>query len=130
MPHVVAVANLREELQKYIDPDGGTYDEEINAYNSLLLDELAKTPDVTQVIFWDSDESGDPPLDLSQNEYLCEELVKSKDYGLVYSASGSYYGATMRRRRWSSQPTLWAMSLWFGGSPLNSAPGFHVIPVT
>jgi hypothetical protein len=127
---LVNVSDLKSALQQYIDPDGTIYDEEIAVYTNLLLEELAKVPMVTQVLFWDDQEGGDPALGLDLELYdRVEMLGTDESQGTVYNSSGSsYYGATRYQRKWYPVGQ-WVISLWFGGSPLNSAPGFYVIPV-
>lgn len=127
---LVNVADLQSALQQYMDPDGGNdFAEEIAAYVRVLNDELAKVPQVTQVLFWDDQEGSDPTLDLDPTLYDKRQLFGDNEHGLVYNSTGSsYYGATFYQRKWYPVGQF-VISLWFGGSPLNSAPGFYVIPV-
>lgn len=128
---LVDVSRLRDALRQYMDPDGGIFDEEIGVYHDLIMGELGKViPQPAQVLFWDDQEGSDPPLDLSADLYDRRELLGDAEGGnLIWNKSGgSYYGATLLQRKWYPVGQF-VISLWFGGSPLNSAPGFYVIPV-
>jgi hypothetical protein len=123
-----------------MDPDfTGQFADEIAAYTRILGEELAKVPHVSQVLFWDDQEGGDPTLDLDASTYDKRELVATpapaegvyvgeQVAGAAWSREGSYYGATLYQRKWYPVGQ-WVISLWFGGSPVNSASGFYVIPV-
>lgn len=122
---IVNVADLESSLNSYIDPEQSVFPEECRVFAELLRQELDKiTPQPTQVMFWDDQELGDPQLDLNSEDYDHEDLLD-----LTYNESGSsYYGMSVYNRKWLMEG-LPIFSLWFGGSPLNSAPGFYVIPV-
>jgi hypothetical protein len=136
---LVNVSDLPAALAQYMDPDGNTFGEEIAVYTELLQAELAKVPHVKQVVFWDSENGGDPELDLSL-QYIKRELVPTpppsegvyvgeQAQGARWAKSGgSYYGATYYQRDYCPVGQF-VISLWFGGSPLNSAGGFCILPV-
>lgn len=121
MAQVAFVTELRTALAQYIDPDGNTYSEEIAAYADHLLPAL-QAAGVDQVLFWDDQDGGDPTLDL-------EDWDRQDVIGLTWNSAGdSYYGLTGYVPKHMAQtpaPLVW--HLWFGGSPLNSAPGFYVV---
>jgi hypothetical protein len=121
MVQVVQTAELATALGQYIDPDQSYYGEEIAAYAERLAPVLAAAG-VQQVLFWDDQDGGDPTLDMELWEQ--EEVIP-----LTYNSSGgSYYGLTSYKPKYMSNgpdPLVW--HLWFGGSPLNSAPGFYVV---
>ena len=147
---LVYIDDLPVALAQYMDPDAelgtdgkyqGVFGEEIEVYIRLLTEELAKVPQVTQVLFWDDQEGGDPELNLYPDLYEKRELVPTpgRDKGVfmgtdqcegaTFNAKGdSYYGATFYQRKWHPVGQF-VINLWFGGSPLNSAGGFSVIPV-
>jgi hypothetical protein len=121
MVQVVQTAELATALGQYIDPDKSYYEEEIAAYAERLAPVLAAAG-VAMVVLWDDQDGGDPTLDLE--DWDREDVIP-----LTYNSSGSsYYGLTSFRRKYMAQgdPAL-VWHLWFGGSPLNSAPGFYVV---
>lgn len=127
MPQVIKVSNLHEDLQQYMDPDGGTYDEEVGAFTDVvqgLLDSISPRPQY--LVLWDDQDGGDPELSLEGFDR--EQLLGAADsHGMVWNKAGhSYYGATKYTRDWYPVGRF-VLSLWFGGSPLNSAPGFYLL---
>jgi hypothetical protein len=146
---LVFVDDLPVALAQYMDPDAelgtdgkyqGRFGEEIEEYIRLLSEELAKVPQVTQVLFWDQEDGGDPRLDLSTDWYVRRELVPTpppaEGVYIVEQCPGarwnkardSYYGASFYQRNWFPVGQF-VISLWFGGDPMASASGFYVIPV-
>lgn len=127
---LVQVADLGKALSNTMDPDRtGEFNDEIAAFTKVVQDLLATVPNVSQVLFWDDQEGGDPTLDLDKSRYDQRDLLGTlESQGMVWGKSGMYYGATYYQRKWYPVGQF-IMSLWYGGSPLNSAGGFYVIPV-
>ena len=119
---IVKTSELTAALSQYIDPEGGTYAEESAAFAAQLLPVLAAAG-VEQVLFWDDQDGGDPKLDM--DDWNREDAIP-----LTYNSAGhSYYGLThfVQKYTLNGESLIW--HLWFGGSPVNSAPGFYVIGV-
>lgn len=122
---LVALTNLQADLAQYMDPDGATFGEEIAAFVALVQAEFARCPHITHLLLWDSGEGSDPELNLPLDLYDREVLIPEVTYN---STGDSYYGAARYTR--NTYPVgQFVLSLWYGGCPLQSAGGFHILPV-
>lgn len=123
MPQIIQVANLRQEIQQYMDPDGDQFNEEVEVFSNLIMTEISGIrPAPEHVVLWDDQEGGDPGLDLqyfNEEELLGAPMVWRRD-------GGSYYCASKYVRDWYPVGRF-VLSLSYGGSPLNSAGGFYIL---
>lgn len=120
---IVAKADLvrlftesRSQAGPFMDPEN-EFREEMTAFAAAITADLPE--EVTHIVITDHENADD--VEVSWPDYA--QLEVNELIPMTYSKAGDYYGVTERHKPGDYTIGRRIYNLYWGGSPINSAPG-------